>query len=56
MPLKQADKKLTEAEYLQAELVSEMKNEYVDGHIYAMNGASVNHNRLVGNIFRLLPG
>jgi len=30
---------LTEAEYLAAELVSEVKHEYIDGHVYAMTGA-----------------
>lgn len=52
MSLKQADKLLTEDEYLHAELVSETKHEYVDGLIHAMTGASVNHNRLAVNISR----
>ncbi len=53
MSLKHVDNKLTETEYLQTELASEIKHEYVDGYIYAMTGASVNHNRLAGNVFRL---
>jgi len=43
---------LTEAEYLAAELVSEEKHEYIDGHVYAMTGASDDHNRITANILR----
>lgn len=42
---------LSEEEYLQYELSSFIKNEYVDGHIYAMAGATENHNLISGNIF-----
>lgn len=42
---------LTEAEYLAAELVSEVKHEYIDGQVYAMTGASDDHARIAGNIF-----
>jgi Uma2 family endonuclease len=44
----------TETEYLTEEQLSEIKHEYVDGHIYAMSGASKNHRILCGNIFSLL--
>ena len=37
-------------EYLEGELSSEVRHEYVDGHIYAMAGASDNHNRIALNI------
>ena len=42
---------LTEAEYLAAEQDAAVRHEYVDGHIYAMGGASKSHGRIAGNIF-----
>ncbi len=42
--------KLSEQEYLDGELLSEIKHEYIDGHVYAMAGASKNHERIAGNI------
>lgn len=41
---------ISEEEYLESEKKSEVKREYVDGQIYAMAGASSNHNLLSGNI------
>jgi Uma2 family endonuclease len=41
----------TPAEYLAAERRSREKNEYVNGRIYAMAGASRVHNLIVGNLF-----
>ena len=41
-------------EYLETELNREVKHEYMDGHIYAMAGASKKHNIISGNIFREL--
>lgn len=41
---------LTEEEYLQGELDSEIKHEYLAGDVYAMVGASVAHNRIALNI------
>ncbi len=38
-------------QYLAFELSSEIKHELVDGQIYAMTGASENHNYIAGNIF-----
>ncbi len=38
-------------EYLQGERSAEVRHEYVDGHVYAMAGASDDHNRIAGNIF-----
>ncbi|MBM3838000.1 MAG: Uma2 family endonuclease [Verrucomicrobia bacterium] len=37
-------------EYLVGEHTSEVRHEYVNGHVYAMAGASDDHNRIVGNI------
>jgi len=43
---------ISEDEYLEGELISEVKHEYIDGHVYAMAGASRNHERIAGNIYR----
>lgn len=51
MNLKHATNKITEAEYLQGELVAAFKHEFIDGEVYAMAGASEYHNLLAGNIF-----
>ena len=39
-------------DYLNGELTSDTKHELIDGHIYAMAGASGNHDRISGNIYR----
>lgn len=41
---------LTEADYLAGESYSPIRHEYVDGHVYAMTGASKAHNTIVLNI------
>ncbi len=38
--------------YLQGELVSDMKHELIDGCVFAMAGASANHERIAGNVYR----
>ncbi len=38
-------------EYLEGELISEVKHEYIDGYVYAMAGAKLNHERIGGNLF-----
>lgn len=40
------------ADYLQAELISDTKHEYLEGQIYAMAGASRNHQRIITNMVR----
>jgi Uma2 family endonuclease len=45
---------ITPEEYLEGERLSETRHEYVSGHVFAMAGASVDHNRIAGNIFREL--
>lgn len=39
------------AQYLNLERSSENKNEYINGHVYAMTGASREHNLIAGNVF-----
>lgn len=38
-------------EYIEGELRSEVRHEYVDGNVYGMAGASIDQNRIAGNIF-----
>ncbi|RLA18073.1 MAG: Uma2 family endonuclease, partial [Gammaproteobacteria bacterium] len=38
-------------DYLEGELVSEVKHEYINGDVYAMAGAKRAHNIVSGNIF-----
>ena len=42
---------LTVSEYLQLELESEVRHEYIAGEVYAMAGASEEHNLIRGNIY-----
>jgi Uma2 family endonuclease len=43
-------KLISEKEYLASELVRNIKHQLIDGQIYAVTGASVNHARIAGNI------
>jgi len=52
MPLKQQKVTITEEEYLIGEEASQIKHEFYEGDIYAMSGASKNHERISGNFFR----
>lgn len=45
---------ISEADYLEGEKLSEIKHEYINGDVYAMSGASANHNRIAGNLYRRL--
>lgn len=45
-----AHKPLSEENYLQDELLADIKHEYIDGQIFAMAGASENHNLLSLNM------
>lgn len=40
-------------DYLHKESVQNLRHEYVDGQVYAMAGASMNHNRITSNLVRL---
>ncbi|MBF0574279.1 MAG: Uma2 family endonuclease [Desulfamplus sp.] len=50
----QRDEKITPKEYLEFERTSEFKHEYFDGEIFAMVGASLNHNQISMNLIREL--
>lgn len=41
-------------DYLEGELRSEVRHEYIDGRVYAMVGASSAHNVIIGNLFAAL--
>lgn len=43
-----------EEEYVYGEEFSASRHEYLDGHVYAMAGASDRHNLIAGNVFSLL--
>jgi len=45
----QHDTYITEDEYLSGEKEADIRHEYVNGHIYAMAGASKRHNRIARN-------
>lgn len=45
---------LSVEDYLAGEEISDIKHEYVDGQVYAMAGAKVNHNRIARNMSALL--
>ena len=42
---------VSEADYLAGEVTAEVRHEYIDGQIYAMSGASNNHNLIAGNMY-----
>jgi len=54
MNLKYKNDFISTEDYLENELSSEVKHEFINGDVYAMAGASTNHNRLVTNITREL--
>ncbi|CAK0773021.1 Uma2 family endonuclease [Gammaproteobacteria bacterium] len=45
---------ISEKDYLEGEKVSRVKHEYVDGQVYAMAGASKNHQRIITLLSRRL--
>lgn len=45
---------ISEDEYLQGELLSDIRHELIHGEAYAMTGSSRNHQRISGNIFSAL--
>lgn len=47
---------VTLEDYLAAEERSDVRHEYLAGLVYAMAGASRNHNAIAGNVFSILKG
>lgn len=45
---------ITAAEYLDGEIRSDIRHEFVDGRVYAMSGASRRHNEICGEIYTSL--
>ncbi len=55
MAMKSTSKhEISEQEYLEGELDSDVKHELIDGEVYAMAGAGKNHERIAGNVFAKL--
>ncbi len=53
MALALAHHRISRDEYLQGEVGSEIRHEYVAGSVYAMSGGTLNHQRIAGNFFYL---
>jgi Uma2 family endonuclease len=53
MALKHQNRGITEQEYLEGELLSDIRHEYIDGQVYAMAGGSSNHNRIAATLTRM---
>ena len=47
----QSQRWISPEEYMQGELLTDIRHEYFAGEIVAMAGASLNHNRIAGNIY-----
>ncbi len=54
MALAIADHRISREDYLQGELASEIRHEYVAGNVYAMSGGTLNHQRIAGNFSYLV--
>ncbi|GAA5015356.1 Uma2 family endonuclease [Acinetobacter puyangensis] len=44
---------INEQDYLEGELISDVRHEYINGDVYAMVGAHRDHNRITGEVFRI---
>jgi Uma2 family endonuclease len=53
MALEIANHWISRDEYLEGELASEIRHEYVAGNVYAMSGGTLNHQRIAGNFMRM---
>lgn len=47
---------LTLQEFLEWEEGEEEKHEYVDGEIFTMQGAAIDHNQIFSNLMEIIPG
>jgi len=56
MPIRKEQVFISEEDYLRGENCVKFKNEYIDGQIYAMVGASANHNYLSLNVASRIRG
>ncbi len=56
MGLAKLKTKISVEDYLEGEEGSDIKYEFINGEVYAMAGASDNHNRIAGNLFAALFG
>jgi Uma2 family endonuclease len=54
MALAIADHRISREKYLQGELASEIRHEYVAGNVYAMSGGTLNQQRIAGNFSYLV--
>ncbi|MGH8470099.1 MAG: Uma2 family endonuclease [Gammaproteobacteria bacterium] len=54
MPTVQKLAPISPEDYLEGEQHSEIKHEYISGQVYAMVGASRNHNQIAGNLHTAL--
>ena len=43
---------ISEQDYLESEKISDIKHEYIDGDVYAMAGASKNHQLIISKIIQ----
>jgi Uma2 family endonuclease len=50
------DRWISPEEYLEFERAAETKHEYLDGQVFAMAGASLEHNQIVGNLLVEIGG
>ncbi|MCB1178231.1 MAG: Uma2 family endonuclease [Leptospiraceae bacterium] len=48
------NKKVSEEEYLELERKADIKSEYYNGEMFAMAGASLQHNQIVSNLIQLI--
>lgn len=53
MALAIANHWISRDEYIEGELASEIRHEYVAGNVYAMSGGTLNHQRIAGNFMRI---
>jgi len=54
MPARRIPAQITTDDYLQGEMLSQVRHEYIDGRVYALAGAGDRHNRIAMNaVFHL---
>lgn len=56
MSLRRPIERIAVEDYLEAEKDSPIRHEYVDGHVFAMAGASDRHNLIAGTVYARLLG